>query len=378
MPYLEISKPRRRPWDPKPHDSAGDAVAEAPGVGLAFTGTEGDALRLFSKLTLIIMVTAGVYRFWAKAAVRQFLWGHLEIDKEPLEYTGNGLELFRSFLIVVSLLAPLFLIASIAPFILSDGDGSLWEVGLFGLVWVVLMPLGAFQARRYRLSRTLWRGVRGAQGGSAMRYLWITFSGYILLVLTAGFSFGNLRARQIRYLNNNVWMGDQRMQCDLPTGRLTWLWIGCYLLLPFTLGISYIAYRTIEARRTVAHVRIADLGFKSELPTTMVVAYIALFAISMGLAWAVFSAAIYAAATAFGAIGADILENIATTLGVFSIVLLAPPIRLATFTVPLLRKFMTTLTVTGVLRPKTIGASPITQPGGGGEGLAALLDFDVG
>jgi len=173
-------------------------------------------------------------------------------------------------------------------------------------------------------------------------------------------------------------MGDQRMQCDLDTGRLTWLWIGCYLLQPFTIGLSYIAYRTIEARCTVAHIRIADLSFKSELPTIMVVASIALFAISMALGWAVFSAAIYAAVSAFGAIAADILENIATILGVFSIVLLAPPIRLATFTVPLPRKFMTTLTISGFIHPEAIGASPITRPGGGGEGLAALLDFDVG
>ena len=84
-----------------------------------------------------------------------------------------------------------------------------------------------------------------------------------------------------------------------------------------------------------------------------------------------------AAVSAFGAIGADILENIATILGVFSLVLLAPPIRLATFTVPLLRKFTTTLTVSVFLRPKSIGASPITRPGGAGKGLVALLDFDV-
>ena len=199
-----------------------------------------------------------------------------------------------------------------------------------------------------------------------------------LLVLTAGLSFGFLRARQIRYLNNNVWMGDQRLECNLPAYRLTWLWIGCYLLLPFTFGISYVAYRTIEARRTVSHLHIAGLGFKSELPTAMVVLYIVLFAIAMAIAWAMFSAVIYGLATAFGAIGADFMEDIATILGVFSILLLAPPIRLATFTVPLLRKFMTTLTVTGTLRPETISRSPITQPGGGGEGLAALLDFDVG
>ena len=172
-------------------------------------------------------------------------------------------------------------------------------------------------------------------------------------------------------------MGDQTMQCDLPTGRLTWLWIGSYLLLPFTIGLSYIADRTIKARRTVAHIRIADLSFKSELQTIMVVALIALFAISMVLAWAVFSDAIFAAVSAFGAIGAEILENIATILGVFSLVLLAPPIRLATFPAPLLRKFTTTLTVSVFLRPESIGASPITRPGGGGKGLAALLDFDV-
>lgn len=378
MPDITYSKPRRRPWDPRPHDSAADAVAKAPGVRLAFTGTEGDAIRLFGRLTLIIMATAGVYRFWAKAAVRRFLWGHIQIDHEPLEYTGNGIELFRSFLIVIALLTPLFLAASIAPFIFSEGDGSLWEVGLLAVVWVILMPLGTFQARRYRLSRTLWRGIRAAQSGSAFRYLWITFTGYLLLIVSFGFGYGILRARQLRYLNDNVWIGDQRMRCSLRANDLAWLWVGCLMLIPFTLGISFIAYRTIEARRTAGSIEVAGLRFKSELPTVMVVAYAALFAVCMGIAWGVFTVAIYIMATTFGAIGASFMENVATILGIFSIVLLAPPIRLATFTVPLLRKFMTTLTVTGVLHPASIGMSPIIQPGGGGEGLAALLDFDVG
>lgn len=80
---------------------------------------------------------------------------------------------------------------------------------------------------------------------------------------------------------------------------------------------------------------------------------------------------------AFRTIDADIRENNAKIPRVFSNVLLVLQIRLVTFTVSPLRKLTTTLTISGI-RPQPIGALPNTQPGGGGEGLANLLDFDVG
>ena len=46
---------------------------------------------------LLTIVTIGLYRFWAKTRIRQYLWNHLEVEGDRLEYTGTGKELMLGF-----------------------------------------------------------------------------------------------------------------------------------------------------------------------------------------------------------------------------------------------------------------------------------------
>ena len=39
---------------------------------------------------LLTVVTLGIYRFWARARVRRYLWEHTTFAGEPLEYSGKG------------------------------------------------------------------------------------------------------------------------------------------------------------------------------------------------------------------------------------------------------------------------------------------------
>ncbi len=85
-----------------------------------------------------------------------------------LEYTGTATELLIGFLIAIAILVPLNLMLFVAAL-------SLGPVGQFAgmLSFPLLFLLGQFavyRARRYRLTRTIYRGVRCHQNGSALRY----------------------------------------------------------------------------------------------------------------------------------------------------------------------------------------------------------------
>ena len=54
-----------------------------------------------------VITTLGVYRFWATARQRRYLWSRTQVIDDTLEWTGTGKEMFIGFLIVIAILAPL-------------------------------------------------------------------------------------------------------------------------------------------------------------------------------------------------------------------------------------------------------------------------------
>ena len=76
---------------------------------IRFTGTWREYLPIAATNALLIICTLGIYRFWAAARQRRYLWSRTEVIDDTLEWTGTGKEMFLGFLIVICVLAPFFL-----------------------------------------------------------------------------------------------------------------------------------------------------------------------------------------------------------------------------------------------------------------------------
>ena len=153
-----------------------DAGASAPAMpapqapasavpAVRFVGDSGAYWRLLIRGSALLAVTLGIYRFWFTTDMRRFLWSNTEIAGETMEYTGTPYELLIGFLIAIAVLVPIYIGLTVAAL-------SLGTVGqaISSLSFLLLFFLGQFaiyRARRYRLTRTVYRGVRCHQGGSA-------------------------------------------------------------------------------------------------------------------------------------------------------------------------------------------------------------------
>lgn len=139
---------------------------------------------------LLFVVTLSVYRFWAKTNVRRHIWSCVHVNGEPLEYTGRGLELFFGFLIVFGIFfLPVFLLILMLQLSLGPEHPAIILVN-FAILLIVLVFWGMalYRARRYQLSRTLWRGIRGALVGSSWTYSLLYFGATLLRSMTLGWS----------------------------------------------------------------------------------------------------------------------------------------------------------------------------------------------
>jgi uncharacterized membrane protein YjgN (DUF898 family) len=126
--------------------------------GVRFLGQRRSYWRLLIRGAALLMVTLGIYRFWLVTDIRRFLWSNTEIAGEALEYTGTALELLLGFLIAIALLIPVytaFFLAALDLGLLGQLSGLIAFAAL-----AVLGQYAIYRARRYRLTRTVYRGLR--------------------------------------------------------------------------------------------------------------------------------------------------------------------------------------------------------------------------
>lgn len=164
-----------------------------------FHGTWRDYAPIAFTNLLLTIVTLGIYKFWATARTRRYLWSQSEFIDERLEWTGTGKELFFGFLWVLLLFGIPFLFIQFGAqalvlqgYVALAGALSL----LAGLTIFYLAGVARFRAIRYRLGRTYWRGIRGGSniGGWAygISYVWKTWLGYFALGLLIPWSMTRL------------------------------------------------------------------------------------------------------------------------------------------------------------------------------------------
>jgi uncharacterized membrane protein YjgN (DUF898 family) len=141
--------------------TAFDAPTASAGA-VQFLGRETTAYwRLRIKGASLLMFTLGLYRFWFATDVRRFLWSNTETKGDTLEYTGLATELLVGFLFAVAILVPLYTVFAIGALEFSPRAPVSVAAGI--ILITLLAEFALYRARRYRLTRTVFRGVQFEQ-----------------------------------------------------------------------------------------------------------------------------------------------------------------------------------------------------------------------
>jgi uncharacterized membrane protein YjgN (DUF898 family) len=267
------------------------AAPRALRENVAFLGGDRDYWRLMLRGAVLLMLTLGIYRFWLVTDMRRFLWGNTEIGGDSLEYTGTAFEILVGFLIAIALLVPIYS----AFFIAALDLGTLGR--LSGIVAFLLLAfLGQFaiyRARRYRLTRTVYRGIRFRQTGSAWRYAVCALFWWGMIILTLGLAYPWAQARLERFKMDNTFYGDLAGEFHGSAASLFWrglpLWLAVIgpMLFGILVGARGIDWRAAGLAASQAgddalsRIEGASPGFGAAVVFAM-----------LGVIWAVLAAAI--------------------------------------------------------------------------------------
>jgi len=184
-----------------------DAPIAPVGQGaIAFAGDNDDFRRLVTKGAFYELVSAGFYRFWLATNIRRHLWSFTSLGGDALEYLGTGRELLFGFLFALAILAPVYLVYFLVG-LEAERYKAFASIPL-ALFFVAFGQFAIYRARRYRLHRTAWRGLRFGMEGSGWAYAGRAMAWGLAIVLSLGLAWPWALAALERYKMRHTFYGD--------------------------------------------------------------------------------------------------------------------------------------------------------------------------
>jgi uncharacterized membrane protein YjgN (DUF898 family) len=185
-----------------------------PSGALSFHGSGGSLFGIHIVNIFLTLLTLGVYFFWGKAKVRNYLYGQTEFAGDRFAYHGTGRELFTGFLkaaIIFGAISALFRGAPLIP------GGIAVKIAAMLLGYALLLtviPLAMVGSRRYRLSRASWRGIRFSFRGKTNAFIKLFLRGTLLTGLTFGVYYPFFITRQYAFMTDGSYFGNRKFAFD--------------------------------------------------------------------------------------------------------------------------------------------------------------------
>lgn len=224
-----------RPISPDPFSLSKSEIGQETGHVVVAASTR-ELAGLALQGMLLTALTLGLYRFWYVTRVRKYFWAHTRIGHYPLEFTGRPVDLIVGFFMAVAILLPLYLGLFVVSLGLQNGVLAA-NLGAVFVLWF-LSQFGLYRARNYRLTRTLWRGLRFRQGGSGIVYALLSTIWLVIGLASLGLLWPARRRALQAYKARHTCFGNQKASFDAsltPLYRAGWLlFLGVALISAWT------------------------------------------------------------------------------------------------------------------------------------------------
>ena len=193
------------------------AVAAGGSRQLTFHGSGGTLFGIYVVNILLTIVTFGFYRFWGRVKVRRFMLSQTAFEGDRFAYHGTGKELLLGFVKALLFVGMPITALSTAARLSGDVKIVIATQAFTSLLVFIFIPIAMVGARRYRLSRTSWRGIRFSFRGRAWAFVRIFMLATLLNSVTLTLYYPFFQARQQGFLVSNSYFG--RRPRESPTCR---------------------------------------------------------------------------------------------------------------------------------------------------------------
>jgi uncharacterized membrane protein YjgN (DUF898 family) len=200
--------PQSQPRPPQPKPEA-DPIHRP-----SFHGSGGSLFGIHIINIFLTLLTLGIYYFWGKVRVRNYLLSESEFVGDRFAYHGTGKELLIGFLKAVLIFGGLSALFRVAPLL----PGGMAVKAIAGVIayaaLLVFISIAMVSARRYRLSRTSWRGIRFSFRGKILDFVKLYIGGTLLSMITLGIYYPVFKTRRYAFMASESYFGNQKFSFD--------------------------------------------------------------------------------------------------------------------------------------------------------------------
>ncbi len=274
-----------------PRSSAPAGTVGAPGGArkLAFHGSGGTLFGIHIVNILRTLVTLGVYRFWGKVRVRRYMLSQTAFEGDRFAYHGTGKELLLGFLKAVLVVGLPLTALNLAGQL--SGDELLANTAQV-LTWaaiLVFIPVAMVGARRYRLSRTSWRGIRFSFHGRMWDFIKLFVGGSVLTSLTLGLYYPVFQTKQQAFMVSHARFGQRPFRFDGRGRDLFRPYLLALLLTLPTLGLCWFWFQARKIRYFWEHTFFEAARFRATVTggslLNLTIGNLLLLLVTLGFAW---------------------------------------------------------------------------------------------
>jgi len=217
----------------------------------SFHGNGGTLLGMHLVNICFTIATLGAYHFSGKVKIRRYLFNQTEFAGDRFAYHGTGKELYQGFLKAMLVFGlPYFSLGAAHAFLPLTPWIDLLLQGLAGLVLLLYVPIAIVNARRYRFTRTSWRGIRFSFRGRTWDFLTVYFRGWFFTVLSLGTYYPYFQTQRQAFLHSHTYFGNRRFQF---TGH------GSGLMVPFAVAL-FMTYAVLSLCGLVIALQLTNAG----------------------------------------------------------------------------------------------------------------------
>ncbi|SEM16134.1 Uncharacterized membrane protein YjgN, DUF898 family [Syntrophus gentianae] len=241
-------------------------VNERKTYRFCFQGNGGTLFGIQIVNFLLIIVTLGVYYFWAKTRVRSYTWSQVDFCGDRFAYHGTGKEVLIGWLKAALFLGIPFLALKKIPIITGMSEPVIIAGALASsLLVMIFIPVATVGARRYRLSRTSLRGIRFSFRGKWQEFAKIFFGCLPWMLLTLGFYRPYFEIRCQDFLIEKGYFGNKKFSFYGEGKDLLGSYVIAVLLAVPTLLLSFVWYGYKKKKYIWNHISFESALFQSTI-----------------------------------------------------------------------------------------------------------------
>jgi uncharacterized membrane protein YjgN (DUF898 family) len=234
-----------------------------------YHGSLGKIYGIWLSNLLLTIVTLGIYAFWGRKRMRQYLASQVTLNGDPMEYQGTVAEHVIGtikYLVAIGLLYWVNLqifpqeikeISAQPTLSTKEFIGSI----VLNLVYIYIVSIFIFTSRCYRINRVTWRGVYHRLDGNMWRYASLRLYALLGKFFTLGLLAPRLDTKWASWTYSRLSFGNHTAHLlpYSPSKQLRRTNLFTILLALPTLFASRLWYHAAFYREFLGHITVAGV-----------------------------------------------------------------------------------------------------------------------